>query len=188
MRSRNNVFSNVQDNKQHNFKRCNFQHKGIGGDNLNRIQCLKCKDFGHIQFECSKFSRKQIRIYNVINDGEGESNQAHNVVTFKDMKEVINIGESSNAKKMCITSIQKIDYRMSDNKSHHLDKHVYQKTIYRMIGNKSQHSVKHVYQKIDCKLSNNMSQHRVKHHYQCINFFYYTPLYYFKLHGIQPHH
>lgn len=57
MRSRNNVSINVQDNQQHKFKRCNFQHKGISDVNLNWIQCLKCKDFGHIQAKCSSFPR-----------------------------------------------------------------------------------------------------------------------------------
>lgn len=52
MRYENNVSRNVQDNQQHNFKRCNFQRKGYGGENLNWIQCLKCKYFGHIQTEC----------------------------------------------------------------------------------------------------------------------------------------
>lgn len=127
-RSRNNVSSNVHDNKKHNFKRHNFQHKEIGGDNLNWIKCLKCKDFGHIQVERSSFSRKQRRIYNVTNDEKGGSNQTYNVVTFKDMKKVIHIGEPSNSNKRCITPIHKTYYRISSNKSQHLVKHVYQKT------------------------------------------------------------
>lgn len=101
MRSRNNVSTNVQDNQQHNFKRCNFQCKWIGDENLNWIQCLKCKKNGHIQAECSSFPWKQRKIYNVTNDEEGESNQENNVLTFtthiKDMKGAIYNNEPSNS-------------------------------------------------------------------------------------------
>ena len=107
MRYGNIVSINIQDNQQHNFKRCNFQRKGMGGKNLNWIKCLKCKDFGHIQTECSSSLRKQIRLYNVTNDKEGESNQANNIVTFKDMKDVIHTGEPSNSKNICVTTIHK---------------------------------------------------------------------------------
>lgn len=93
-RSRNNVPTNVK----------NIQHKENDGEreNLNysfryrRIQCLKCRDFGHIQVECSSFSRKHRKIYHVTKDNideEGEFNQGNNVVTFKHMKKVIHTSE-----------------------------------------------------------------------------------------------
>lgn len=103
------------------------------------------------------------------------------------MKEVIHTGEPSKSKKRCINPTQKMDYRMSGNKSQHPAKHIYQKTVCRMSSNKSQHLVKHVYQKMDCRISGNISQHIVKHHYQCINLFYSISLYYCKLYGSQPH-
>lgn len=43
MRYGNNVSTNVQENRQHNFKRCIFQRKGIGGENINWSNVLIAK-------------------------------------------------------------------------------------------------------------------------------------------------
>lgn len=134
-----------------------------------------------------KFSR-ETKISNVANDKVGECNQANNFVAFKDMKQVIHIGEPSNSKKICITPIQKIDCRMSGNKSQNLVKHVYQKTECRMSCNMSQHPVRHVYQKEEFTILGNMSPHPVTHDYQCTNFVYSIPIYYYKLYGRQSYH
>lgn len=63
---RNNVYTNVKDNQQQNFKSSNFQCKGKDGErqNLNHlykgkwIQYRKCKGLGHIQAECLSSLRK----------------------------------------------------------------------------------------------------------------------------------
>lgn len=72
------------------------QHKGKDGDSQNLrckgIQCCNCKDFGHIQAECSHVPREQRRIFNVTNDEKGEMYHGKNVVSVKYM----HIDEQSN--------------------------------------------------------------------------------------------
>lgn len=62
---------------------------------------------------------------NVSNDEEGEYNQENNVVSIKDIKEVIHTDEILNSKKRCIAHIQTTKCRMSGNMSQHLVKHDY---------------------------------------------------------------
>lgn len=118
--SRKNVPTNVknfqQKEKDGKRKKLNFSYRWKG------IQCFNCKNFGHIQAECSSVPREQRKILNIMKDEEGKHDQGNNGGYVKDL----NTSDQSNSKKRCMALSHKLECSMSGNMPQHWVKHDYQ--------------------------------------------------------------